>query len=193
MLSIQSLFDKTLDELEQKTKANNEYDILMTTSLLRKLLIDGNNSLVCQINKNGKKLKFTINKRDPLHKRFSSIFNPNDISNYYWFSADGLDPETTDQNHPSYNPQELNFDEFLQYVVIFAKGQEITIRDLIKHLSDKEGGVHKQREKLEKTEVKNILIREIEHTIGIGNFSAGLNTIKAINRIVIRALSVFKS
>jgi hypothetical protein len=192
MIDIQILFDRTLEELEKKTKANDEYELLMTTPLLRKLLIDGNNSLVSQINKKGKKLRFSVNVREPLHKRVPSVFTPEDLQTYFWFAKSGLDPEIADKFR-NYNLQQLSFDDFLQQVVIYAKGQEITVRDLIKHLSDKEGGIHKQRKKLVQTEVKNIILQELGETIGINNLPAGLSTLRSINAIVIRNLSIFKS
>lgn len=77
--------------------------------------------------------------------------------------------------------------------MIHANGQGIRIRELIKHLSDKEGGVHKQRKEIDMSEQKNLLIRHIGETLQIGDTSSVLTTLCAIIRVVIRSLNVFKS
>lgn len=192
MIDNQILFDKTLNDLEEKNKTNDEYELLMATPLLRKLLIDGDNSLISQINKKGKKLRFRVNVRDPLHKRLPSIFNSSDLKSYKWFALDGFDPATADTSR-SFNPIELTYDEFLKQVVICANGEEITVRDLIKHLSDKEGGVHKQRRELEKHEIRNLVLHELGESLGIGSLPSVLSSLRAINRVVIRSLAIFKS
>ncbi len=192
MFDTQVLFNRTIKELAEKNKANDEYELLMTTHLLRKLLIDGDNSLISQINKKGKKIRFRVNVRKPIHKRFPNIFTSSDLKSYMWFALDGFDPETADTSR-SFNPVELTYDAFLKQVVIYVNGNEITVRDLIKHLSDKEGGVHKQRKELDKSEIKNILLHELGETFGIGNLPSLLSSLRSINRVVIRSLSIFKS
>lgn len=186
------LFSRTLDDLEEKSNSNDEYELLMTTPLLRKLLIDGDNSLISQINKKGKKLRFRVNVREPLHKRFPTIFKSADLKSYKWFSLDGFDPETADASR-GFNPIELTYDDFLKQVVIYANHEEITVKDLILHLANKEGGVHKQRRELEKHEMRNLILQELGESLGIGNLPSVLSSLRAINRVVIRSLAIFKS
>lgn len=112
MIEVQYLFDSTIEELERKNGINDEYNLLMTSSLLRKLLIDGDNSLVCQIDKKGKKLRFKVNITEPMHISIPSIFTPEDLKTYYWFAMDGLDPETSPPHLISI--KEVTLDEFLQ-------------------------------------------------------------------------------
>jgi len=112
-INAQELFDKTVEELEQRTKSNDQYDILMTAFLLRKLLLDGSNSLISQINKNGKQFRFSVNIREPLHKRIPSIFTENDLATYSWLAEDGFNPDSA-KEIKDYCPRTLNIDEFLK-------------------------------------------------------------------------------
>lgn len=187
----QTLFNHTVDELEKRSSLNDKYELLMTTPLLRKLLIDGENSLIHQVNKNSQPLLFKINNKEPLHKTAPFLFKPENLKTYFWAIADGLDPVSANKNR-QFLPQELSLDNFLKKVVIYAKGNEISIRDLIKHLSDKEGGVHKQKRELDTSEIKNKLLREFENMIEVDNVSIGFITLRAICRVTIRALSVYK-
>jgi len=187
-MDAQKLFDKTLDDLSAKLKKGDEYEILMSSSLLRKLLVDGENSLVCQIDKKKRPLRFFVNAREPLHKRIPTLFTDKDLLIYTWFPLDGLNPDTANKER-DYNPVWLSFDDFLQQVVIFANGEEITIKELIKHLSDKEGGVHMQRREFEE---KNQMMKELNERFGVGNLPAVLSTLKVIGQIVVRDLALFK-
>lgn len=192
MIDTQQLFNKTLDEIELRIQSDNEYDTLMISPLLRKLLVDGENSLISQIDKNKKPLRFRVNIREPLHKRVPFLFkNENSTNEYSWISGDGFNPDTT-LNLRGYNPQEVNLVDFLKQVVIYTSGTEITVRDLIKHLSDKEGGVHKQRKSYGEEEFKNILLTHLGNLIGINNIPSGLIMLRTIAIIVVRDLSSFK-
>lgn len=191
MINIKTLFNKTLDEIDEKIANGNEYNILMLAALIRKLLIDGENSLIHQIDKKGQKLEFYANVRKPLHERMPTIFKNRDLTAYMWFAENGLNPDTANKRN-GFNPKLLNLDEFLGLAVIYVKGQKITVRDLIKHMSDKEGAVHKQKQPLSLDEIKNILLKELADYIDINSIAAGLNTLKAIAIIVKRDLSKFK-
>jgi hypothetical protein len=192
MIDIQNLFDGTLDELEKRVDTNDEYEILMVSPLLRKILIDGDNSLICQLNKKGRKLRFNVNVREPLHIRVPSIFTNEDLKTYSWLALDGFNPDTADKGR-DYSPQSLSLDDFLKQIVIYTKSMEISVRDLIKHVSDKEGGVHRQRKDLREDEVKNILLADLGDLIGFNNLSAGLVTLRTIGIVVARDLSCFRT
>lgn len=188
MIDVKTLFNKTLNELDARINSGDEYSLLMTAGLLRKLLVDGENSLVHQIDKNRKKLSFHVNIRQPLHRRVPTVFTENDLLTYSWLAESGFNPDTANTKR-DYNPQHIGLDKFLGQVVIYTKGQEITVRDLIKHISDKEGAVHKQRKPLSSDEIKNILLRELGNYLSIYNIPAGLSTLKTISIIVKRDLS----
>lgn len=186
MFNSQFLFNKTLQDLKSKIDSGDQYDILMASSLIRKLLIDGANSLIYQVGEKDKKISFKVNKKEPLHIRYPKLVQ--DIK--FWSIENGLDPDVAIQGR-DYNPQLLNLDLFLKCPVMFVNGELITIRDLVKHLSDKEGGVHKQKTKIKEEDMKNILLHELGQMININNLPAGLNILRSISIIVYRDLSIF--
>jgi len=190
MIEKQSIFNKTLQEIKLKIDSPDQYDILMVSGLIRKLLIDGENSLIHQIDKENKKVRFNVNFRQPLHARMPDLFKGADIANYFWSAENGLDPLIADKRR-GYNLKSLNLDDFLECPVMFAKGELITIRDLVKHLSDKEGGIHKQKAPIKEVDIKNIIMHELARMIEINNLPTGLNVLRSISSIVCRDLSVF--
>lgn len=191
-MNIQQLFNGTLDELNERINKGSEYDILLLSGLLRKLLLDGDASLIYQLKKKGESIKFRVNIREPLHRRMTNLFTPSDLISYSWLCESGLDPDIADKRR-EYKPQEVSLDTFLKIVVIFTKGQEITIKQLITHLANKEGGIHKQRKKFSIEEWKNLLLKELSELIGIANLPAGFNTLKTIAIIVSRDLEKYKN
>lgn len=191
-MNVQQLFNGTLEELNVRISKGSEYDILLLSGLLRKLLVDGDASLIYQLKKKGESIKFRVNIREPLHRRMPNLFTSSDLITYSWLCESGLNPDIADQRR-EYNPQEVSLDNFLKIVVIFTKGQEITIKQLITHLANKEGGIHKQRRKFSIEEWKNLLLKELSELIGISNLPAGLNTLKTIAIIVSRDLEKYKN
>lgn len=186
----QYLFNKTLEELKSRIKSTDQYDILMTSGLLRKLLLDGGDSLINQINKGTTKVKFRVNLREPIRIRFPDIIK--NVDSYMWVAREGINPDIADQRSKDYNPKLLNLEEFLKCPVAFNK-QSITIKDLIKFLSNKEGGVHKEIKNVNnEKEIKNILLREMDSFLGFNGMSNSLNILRDVCVIVLRDLSYFK-
>jgi len=182
------LFLKTLDELESRIKSKDTYDILMSAGLLRKLILDGKNSLATQVKKPGERLTFNVNYKEPLHIRKPVVFKERDLNTYKWLIEEGINPDKADKTR-DYNPQSLDLDKFLKYVVIFVSGKEITIKELIRHLANKEGAIHKQRRPLiSLNEAKNILLRELGEAIKVKNIPAGISTLKGIGEVVLNSL-----
>lgn len=79
-MDINKLFSESLEELNIRIQSGKEYDILMTSGILRKILLDGSNSLIYQIDKKGGPIKFSVNLRLPLHRRMPNIF----INKYFF-------------------------------------------------------------------------------------------------------------
>jgi hypothetical protein len=188
MIDQQELFVKTLEELNNRIQANDPYNILMAAGLLRKLLIDGENSLIYQINKNEQSIKFHTNVKTPLHIRNPLLFTKEDLIAYSWFAEDGLNPDTADKTR-NFNPQHLTLKEFLEYVVIYTEGQKITIRYLIEYIANKEGAIHRQKKQLHRKDIKSQLLNDLGNSLHIKNLPIGLSTLKTIAIIAHRDLS----
>ena len=165
-----TLFLKTLEDLERKSTSNDVYEIFMSSALLRKLLLD-ENPLIHQVNKNRRlKITFIINDR-PLENLPGLVL---------WSVQDGFDPETA---HSS-NPQEVPLDKMLKAPVMIIQGQVISTQDLIKFLSHVEGAVHAGNPSNKKEEV----LHEAEKFLTIGGMPGGVRSLLAINRVVLKAL-----
>lgn len=170
-----NLFLNTLGDIESRLETSDEYEILMISGLLRKLILE-NDSLVNQINKERKiKIRFLINDKNP--PSFMS-----DLS--FWSIEDGIDPDSV----PFNNVKEINIEGFLQKQVMLINGQIITVKDLIKHMANVEGAVHPGLPKTDKEK----LLKELGETFGIGGLPAGIRLLKAISRVILKGLQPLK-
>src|SRR5262245_49691422 len=126
------LFIHTLHDLEQRTTATDEYTILMSTALLRKLLLD-RNRLVDLANRNRRlDLRFRISDVSPYEQM---ILNANPT---FWSIEDALYPDLP----IAYAPYNATRDQFLKRNVMLMNGHLIAVRDVIDHLANVEGAVH---------------------------------------------------
>ena len=166
------LFLKTCDELERRIALSNEYEVLMSAGLLRKLLLD-ERPLAHQVNARLKlKLEFEIGQAPPLPPSF-----PEPV---FFSEQDGLDPATA---RPGKVIRHVGFDEFLRQVVLKVKGVSYSVRDLIRFEADVMGAIHAgapkdaREEQLEK-------VRDLY----IGGLPASVRQLKAISRVVLKTL-----
>lgn len=168
-----ALFINTLKDLQGKINSNDHYEILMAVALLRKLLIDGD-PLVNKVNKNlRQKIEFTVSDR-------SMPMDTDGLT--FWSIQDGFDPETSIP-HLS-KPIRVNKDGLLKRSVILINSKLITVLDLIKFLSHVQGAVHSGSPK----DDKDKLLKNAEKNLTVGGMPAGLRSIKAIGRVVLKGL-----
>lgn len=171
------LFIRTIKDLESRLDSNDEYEILMIASLLRKLLLD-RNPLTDQVNRKRRlKIKYRINDRPLPTDEPVPIF---------WSVEDGFDPDTS-VPHLS-KPIEVTKDQLLSRPVLISNGQTVTVRELILHLAHVQGAVHSGMPKDKKDKVMKKLIE----TLGIGGLPAGLRLLRAIGRVVRKSLQPLK-
>jgi hypothetical protein len=131
-VDVEELFIRTLRDLEQGITSSDEYEVLMSAALLRKLLVDGGR-LMDQVNRNYRlDLRFRISDVSPLE---NLIFEDNPI---FWSLEDALDPESPF----AYKPFDATRDKFLNRKVMRFNGHWITVRDVIDQLANVEGAVH---------------------------------------------------
>ena len=166
-----NLLIDTLADIENRLTSNDPYEILIISDLLRKLLLD-DFPLLDQVNRH-----YHI-------KTFFNIISPNDVlveKAEYYLLADGLDPDT------AFRPgrkQSITRDQFLKITVLAIRGKRYTIRDLILFEANIMGGVHAGTSKTLKAEA----LQEINSIYEIGGLRGSLLQLKAIARVVLKAL-----
>lgn len=170
------LFIKTLEDLERKSQSQDWYDVLLTSGLTYKLLFD-EHPLVDEINKEKKKIFFEVNDESP----------PNDPSLVFWSVEDGFDPQTSVPHLTKII--RVNRDGLYGRQIMVIESEIITVKELIRFLRNKQGGVHNDNISL--TE-KDKILKELQATFRIGGVAAGLRSMGAISRVVVRGLSFLK-
>ncbi|PZR97582.1 MAG: hypothetical protein DLM69_09560 [Candidatus Chloroheliales bacterium] len=172
----EELFLKTLKDIKVRARPNgqDEYDVLMLTPLLRKLLIDAR-PLVEVINQKYRlKVKYTIT-------NYSFPPYPGDPEPAFWAIQDGFDPGT------SLRPRgliEVNKEQLLQRLLIVENGQKLTVLDVIKYLAHVEGAVHIGTPSNDKEKA----LAELTKKATIGGYPPATRSIQAVARVVTEGL-----
>jgi hypothetical protein len=134
------LFVHTLRDLEQRTAATDEYEVLLSAALLRKLLLD-QERLMDQVNRRYRlDLRFRTSGVSPFEQQIW------DSTPIFWALEDVLDPESP----LAYAPFDATRDQFLGRRVMRFSESWITIRDVIDQLANIEGAVHSGNPKKER-------------------------------------------
>lgn len=176
-MSKYQLFIKTLEDIGKRMKSQDEYEVLMITSLLRKLLVD-KNPLIHLVNRNRRlKIFFIVNDRQP---------PISDKSLAFWSAEDGFDPDTSVSH--LIKPMKVNEDQLLKRQIMIINGQIITVLDLIKFLSNIQGGIHAGAP----TNSKEIMLKGVQKYLGIGGLPAGVRGILPISRVILKGLEPLK-
>lgn len=129
----ETLFLRTVNDLDERVAAIAHYDALMSAALLRKLLLDGT-PLVHQVNRTYRlNLRFRISGVSQFEQMLL------DSDPMFWSIEDALDP---DSGLPG-PVVEATLDQFLARNVMRFEGRSVTVRDVIDQLSNVDGGVHK--------------------------------------------------
>ena len=195
------LFLETLSDLEARLgRGKPEYEILQIAGLLRKLLLDGQNSLVDQVNRERRlRVRYRINQR--------SVIGMAEL----WWLGDGLDPETCDPTRLL--PLQASRDQLLARPVLALRGCKITVKDLIVYSANVAGSVHLSAPRPPKERIpaevsgalpegqlatgetgtsKNPAIRlEVEHQSGF--ISGCLHSLRAVGRVVLCGLEPLRT
>lgn len=167
------LFLRTLEDLERRIEDSDPYEILGASALIRKLLLD-EHPLVDQVNRDYKrKITFEVGKPPELPPGipkpvFSTI-------------QDGIDPDTMP---PSFPRAKLNREQFLKTVLSTVGGHEYTLRETVLFEANVMGGVHSGSPKEEKEKA----LQGTNSMIAVGGYRSSLRQLKAIGRVVLKAL-----
>jgi len=174
-VDVDRLFIYTLRDLEQRIADADEYEVLMSAALLRKLLVDGAR-LMDQVNRAYRMdLRFRISGVSPLE---NLIYEDNPM---FWSLEDALDPESPF----AYQPFDATRDQFLSRKIMRFNGVFITVRDVIDQLANVEGAVHSGNANNDR--------RKAAQAAGKFYSRAGLpgvvSQVRLIGRITVRGLS----
>lgn len=186
------LFLNTLRLLSDHTQGKpTRFELLMVAAALRKLLLDGQNSLLIQVNRRRDlKLRFKVNQKTA----------PGGA--VLWWVLDGIDPEIFDK--PGAPPFDANLDQLLSRPLGRLRGVTITVKDAVRYFSNVAGGVHfgVPRNEKERTlaELDGRLSRgetargtavpgsDPAISIEVDELSGPLRSLRAVGRIVLRSL-----
>jgi hypothetical protein len=132
---IDSLFERTLEELEELGRTADPYKMLSASALLRKLLIDGD--LVSAVNRpEGRRLKIRYCVWAPALPDSTAV---------YKLLGDELDGELDlpPQILSDYERRSLSSEELRRMPIVWARGKPVaSVDDAIRHLANSAGGVH---------------------------------------------------
>lgn len=174
-MNVERLFVHTLHDLAERSESADEYTLLMSAALLRKLLLD-NHPLIDQVNRTYRlELRFRISDISPAEQLIL------DAKPFFWSIADGLDPDLP----LAYAPFEATRDQFLGRRVMWFQGSWIRVRDVIDHLANVEGGVHRGKPRYERQRVLRAAAEFFSH----GGLPGAVNQVRSIGRIAVRGLN----
>lgn len=169
------LFVHTLSDLEQRTAATDEYEVLLSAALLRKLLLD-QPRLMDQVNHHYRlDLCFRISGVSPFEQQIWD--NPP----IFWALEDVLDPDSP----LAYAPFDASRDQFLGRRIMRFSESWITIRDVIDQLANIEGAVHSGNPKKEQHKV----LQAAGKFYSRDGLPGVVSQVRLIGRITVRGLS----
>jgi hypothetical protein len=173
------LFLRTLQDLDRRTTVADEYEALLAAGLLRKLLLD-EAPLVHQVNRyRRERIRFRINGETPLER---AILKDKPV---WWIIGDAINPDTFRSASGISAPTDAKLDQFLSRTVMFARGERLSVGDLIKQVAHIDGAVHKGRP----ANAREELLDEMSRFMFFRDLPVTVHHIQLIGRIVVRALT----
>lgn len=174
-VDVDRLFIYTLSDLEQRAAAADEYAVLMSAALLRKLLLD-KGRLMDLVNRSHRlDLRFRISGVSPLEQLI------HDSNPMFWTIEDGLDADSP----LAYAPFNASLDQFLARRVMRFGGSWITVRDVIDQLANIEGAVHSGKAKGERQRALQAAAKFYNRA----GLPGAVSQVRLIGRITVRGLS----
>ena len=174
MIDIETLFLRTLDDIESRMSQTDPYEILLIAGLIRKLFLD-DHPLVDRVNKSHRiKLLFESTETgDPRQEATPPSF---------WTVQDGIDPDTA---LPFKKRQSLTRDQFFQLLVTIVDGHGYTIREIVLFEANVVGAVHAGSPKTDKESA----LHKIDTNISVGGYASSLRQLLAIARVCLKTLA----
>ena len=172
------LFVRTLEDIEKKLQANDPYELLGISALLRKLLFDSN-CLYDLANQQYKiKLKFVVgNDHAPNSKHLTD--------GSFWSQQDSFDPNTAP---PHVIPIEISRKTFAKKVILITGKNEHTVIETIKYVAHVVGGVHVGAPETN----KEAELQKLDQLNNLGGHSMVVRQLLSIARVVLKAMDPLK-
>lgn len=158
----------TLEDIRTRLSSPSEYNYIAISSLVRKLLFDKNRVLSLAEKQTGKKFTFYV-KGDLLEEEYYRGF-----PSVKFLFAGIL------SNYPE--PKELSVDEYGSVRVLYASERCFTIKDIIKYVANKRGGVHLDENELDEHQK---IIDSWSRSMGINGVENTLEQIRYIGENII--------
>lgn len=174
MIDTDTLFLRTLEDIEARLSQTDPYEILLIAGLIRKLFLD-DHPLVDRVNKSHRlKLSFdTTASGDPRQENPPPTF---------WSVQDGIDPDTAP---PFKKRLTLTRDQFFQMLVAIVGGHGFTIREIVLFEANVAGAVHAGSPRTDKESA----LHQVDTEISVGGYASSLRQLLAIAMVCLKALS----
>lgn len=174
-MDAEKLFVNTLRDLERRTAATDEYEVLMSAALLRKLLLDKEPLMDKVKRRHRLDVRFHINGVSPYERL---IYEDKPV---FWVIEDALDPQSPIASAPFYATR----DQFLARHVMCFNGNWFTVRDVIAQLAHIEGAVHSGKPKDERQRALQAAAKFYSRA----GLPGAVSQVRLIGRITVRGLS----
>ena len=178
----ESLFLRTVADLEQRTRSNDSYEVLRSSLMIRQLLLDGGNSLLDQVNR-------TLRLPRPVfrvHPAGTLPLPPEVLATITHLVPDGIDPESC-PNAPGI--VDLDRDRFFKVSVGSVRGEVLTVHAVVDYSAHVLGGVHSGTPG---ADAKAAALAELSRGLRIVGVDPSLAILRPIGRIVVRAMQPYR-
>jgi hypothetical protein len=169
----EDLYLKTIDDLKNRIRSNNPFDILSASANIRELFLD--NPPLAELANEQYTSNFTFDVCLPAPEP-PGLSEPAESS-----IQEELDPDTS---KPGWLTTRLPRDQFLKIVLVNINGKKYSIRDVVVSCVTIMGGVHSGSAQWEKEKV----LRAVNDQMPGGGYASSLRQIQAIGRVVIKSL-----
>lgn len=179
MIDPETLFLRTLADIEERLGMEDPYEILLIAGLIRKLFLD-DHPLVDRVNsKHRVKLSFEVTAGVGDYPDF--LPTPT-----LWSAQDGLDPEVMP---PGMKREALGRDAFFSTVVARVSAHQFSVREIVLFEANVVGAVHAGAPKKEKEQA----LYEIDCVLSVGGYASSLRQLRSIARVIVRALEPLRA
>lgn len=158
----------TLDDIKVRLTSPSEYNYIAISSLVRKLIFDKNRVLSLAEKQTGKRFTFHV-KGDLLEEEYYR-----DFPALKFLFAGVL------SNYPE--PRKLGIDEYGKVRVLYASEKCFTIKDIVKYVANKRGGVHLDEDELDENQQ---IIDVWSRSMGVNGVENTLEQIRYIGENII--------
>ncbi|MEA3376603.1 MAG: hypothetical protein U9R72_10475 [Chloroflexota bacterium] len=174
-----TLFLRTLDDIEQRLYSQDSYELLGVSALLRKLLFD-DFPLVDRVNRKHRlKIRFQVACED--YEQYVKDLEEIGVPEPMLYIA----PEIDLSPRP---PRMLTKDQFYGTVVFAIEGRRYAVNDIVTLLANVMGGVHAGEPRNDDEKAIFPVMNDDRYLSEFGSHPGPLYLLRSIGRVVLRAL-----